>query len=59
MKYKPVKFGYKLWVAAIQFYLYMGKDDFFDPDLGLAGSVIDELNRQFTKTYRIKLSYHN
>ena len=34
MKKKPVKFGYKLWVAAtphgyaIQFYPYMGKGDF-------------------------------
>ena len=49
MKNKPVKFGYKLWVAAtplgyaIQFYPYMGKDDFFDPDLGLGGSVVDKL----------------
>ena len=39
MKNKPVKLGYKLWVAAtllgfaIQFYPYIGKDDFFDPDL--------------------------
>ena len=39
MKNKPVKLGYKLWVAAtllgfaIQFYRYIGKDDFFDPDL--------------------------
>ena len=37
MKNKPVKLGYKLWVAAtllgfaIQFYPYIGKDDFFDP----------------------------
>ena len=49
MKNKPVKFGYKLWVAAtplgyaIQFYPYMGKDDFFNPDLGLGGSVVDKL----------------
>ena len=43
------KIGYKLWVADIQFYLYMGKDDFFDPDLGLAGSVIDELTDSLPK----------
>ena len=49
MKNKPVKFGYKLWVAAtplryaIQFNPDMSKDDFFDPDLGLGGSVVDKL----------------
>ena len=41
MKNKSVKFRYKLWVAAtpleyaIQFYPYMGKDHYFDPDWGL------------------------
>ena len=55
MKNKPVKFGYKLWVAAtplgyaIQFYPYMGKDDFFDPDLGLGGSVVDKLTDSLPK----------
>ena len=49
MKIKPVEIGYKLWVAAtplgyaIQFSPYMGKDDFFDPDLWLGGSVVDKL----------------
>ena len=49
------KFGYKLWVAAtplgyaIQFYLYMGKDDFFDLDLRLGGSVVDKLTDSFQK----------
>ena len=43
---KPVKFGYKLWVAAtlfgyaIQFYLYAGKDDNYNKDIGLDGSVV-------------------
>ena len=42
---KPVKFGYKLWVAAtplgysIQFYPYAGKDDNYNKDIGLGGSV--------------------
>ena len=42
------KFGYKLWVAAtplryaIQFYLYLRKDNFFDPDLRLGGSAVDK-----------------
>ena len=42
---KPVKFGYKLWVAAtplgyaIQFYHYAGKDDNYNKDIGLSGSV--------------------
>ena len=49
MRNKPVKFGYKFWVAAttlgyaIQFYPYMGKDDHYDPNLGLGGSVVDKL----------------
>ena len=43
---KPVKFGYKLWVAAtplgyaIQFYPYDGKDDNYNKDIGLGGSVV-------------------
>ena len=42
------KFGYKLWVAAtplgyaIQFYLHLRKDNFFDPDLRLGGSAVDK-----------------
>ena len=49
MKNKPVKFEYKLWIAAtlleyaIQFYPYMDKDDFFGPELGLGGSVVEKL----------------
>ena len=48
-KNKPVKFRYKLWVAAtplgyaIQFYTNMVKGDLFDLDLGLGGSVVDKL----------------
>ena len=43
---KPVKFGYKLWVAvtplgySIQFYSYAGKDDSYNKDIGLGGSVV-------------------
>ena len=43
---KPVKFGYKLWVAAtplgyaIQLYPYAGKDDNYNKDIGLGGSVV-------------------
>ena len=43
---KPVKFGYKLWVAAtpfgygIQFYLYARKDNNYNKDIGLGGSVV-------------------
>ena len=43
---KSVKFGYKLWVAAtplgyaIQFYPYAGKDDNYNKDIGLGGSVL-------------------
>ena len=43
---KPVKFGYQLWVAAtplgygIQFYPYARKDDNYNKDIGLGGSVV-------------------
>ena len=43
---KPVKFGYKLWVAAtplgygIQFYPYARKDDNYNKDIGLGGFVV-------------------
>ena len=49
------KFGYKLWVAAtplgyaIQFYPYMGKDNFFDPDLGPREFVVDKLTNSLPK----------
>ena len=49
LRNKPIKFGYKFWVAAtplgyaIQFYPYMGKDDNYDPNLGLGGSVVAKL----------------
>ena len=62
MKNKPVKFGYKLWVAAtplgyaIQFYHYMGKDDYFDPDLELGRSVVDKLTGSLPKHARS--NYH-
>ena len=45
MRNKPVKFGYKFRVAAtplgyvIQFYPYAGKDENYDSNLGLGGSV--------------------
>ena len=43
---KPVKFGYKLWVAAtplghaIQCYPYAGKYDIYNKDIGLGDSVV-------------------
>ena len=46
---KPAKFGYKLWVAAIplgyviQFHPYAGKDENYDSNLGLGGSVVETL----------------
>ena len=55
MKNKLVKFGYKIWVVAtphryaIQFYSCVGKDYFFDPDLGLGGSVVDKLTDSLPK----------
>ena len=62
MKNKPVKFEYKFWIAAIplgyaiQFYLYMGKDDVFDPDLGFEESVVDKLMDNLSK--HAGLNYH-
>ena len=46
---KPVKFGYKFWVAAtplgyaIQFCPYAGKDENYDSKLRLVGSVVATL----------------
>ena len=43
---KPVKFGYKMWVAAtplgygMQFYPSAGKDDNYNKGIGLSGSVV-------------------
>ena len=62
MQNKPVKFGYKLWVAAtpvgyaIQFYPYAGKDANYDKDLGLSGSVVMSLVSKFPSTP--KSNYH-
>ena len=49
MRNKPVKFGYKCWVAAttlgygIQFCPYVGKDENYGSNLGLGGSVVAAL----------------
>ena len=49
MRNKPVKFGYKFWVAAtplgyaIQFYPYAGKDENYVSNVGLGGSVVATL----------------
>ena len=49
MRNKPVKFGQKFWAVAIplgyaiQFYLDAGKDENYDSNLGLGGSVIATL----------------
>ena len=46
---KPIKFGYKMWVAAtccgycIQFMSYLGAGSGIDPALGLGGTVVDKL----------------
>ena len=62
IKKKPVKSGYKLWVAVtplgytIQFYPYTGKSDFFDSDLVLGGSVVDKLTEILPKHARS--NYH-
>ena len=59
---KPVKFEYKLWVAAtslgyaIQLYPYAGKDVKYDKELGLGGSVVMSLVSKFPSIP--KSSYH-
>ena len=59
---KPVKFGYKLWVAAtslgyaIQFYPYAGKDDNYNKDIGLGGSVVMTLMSKLPTVS--SLNYH-
>ena len=46
---KPIKYGYKMWVAAtccgycIQFMPYLGAGSGIDPALGLGGTVVDKL----------------
>ena len=63
MRNKPVKFGSKFWVAAtplgyaIQFYQYAGKDENYDLNLGLGGSVFatsaEKLPSQVGSNYHI------
>ena len=63
MRNKPVKFGYNIWVAtttlgyAIQFYSYAGKDENYDSNLGLGGSVVatlaEKLPSQVDSNYQI------
>ena len=46
---KPIKFGYKMWVAAtcrgycIQFMPYLGAESIIDLALALGGSVVNKL----------------
>ena len=62
MQSKPVKFVYKLWVAAtplgypIQFYPYADKDVNYYKELGLGGSVVMSLTLKFPSIP--KSSYH-
>ena len=55
MQSKPLKFSYKLWVAAttrgfdIQFYPYAGKDATYDDNkLGLGSSVVMSLSSKLS-----------
>ena len=62
MRNKPVKFSYKFWVAAtllgyaIQFYLYAGKDENYDSNLGLGGSVVATLAEKLPS--QVGSNYH-
>ena len=62
MRNKPVKFGYKFWVAAtllgyaIQFYSYPGKIENFDSSLGLGGCVFATLAEKLPS--QVGSNYH-
>ena len=62
MRNKLVKFGYKYWVAvtligyAILFYPYAGKDENYDSNLGLGGSVIATLAEKLPS--QVGSNYH-
>ena len=62
MRNKPVKFGYKFWVAAtplgygIQFYPYAGKDENYDSNLGLGGSIVATLDEKLP--LQVGSNYH-
>ena len=62
MRNKPVKFGYKFWVAAtplsyaIQFYFYAGKNENYDSNLGLGGSVVATLAEKLPS--QVGSNYH-
>ena len=62
MRNKPVEFGNKFWVAAtplgygIQFYPYAGKDENYDSNLGLGGSVVATLAEKLPS--QVGSNYH-
>ena len=62
MRNKPRKFGNKFWVAAtplgyaIQFYPYAGKDENYDSNLGLGGSVVATLAEKLPS--QVGSNYH-
>ena len=62
MRNNPVKCGNKFWVAAtplghaIQFYPYAGKDENYDSNLGLCGSVVATLAEKLPS--QIGSNYH-
>ena len=62
MRNKPVKFGDTFWVAkttlayAIQFYPYAGKDENYDSNLGLSGSVVTTLAEKLLS--QVGSNYH-
>ena len=62
MRKKSVKFGYKFWVAttplvyAIQFYPYAGKDENYDSNLALGGSVVATLAEKLPS--QVGSNYH-
>ena len=63
MRNKPVKFGYKFWVAATplgsanQCYPYAGNNENYDSNLGFGGSVVatlaEKLPSQFDSNFHI------
>ena len=62
MRNKPIICGHKFWLAAtqlgytIQFYPYAGKDENYDSNLGLSGSVVTTLAEKLLS--QVGSNYH-
>ena len=64
IKEKPIKFGYKVWCLntnngyLIQWDPYSGKG-YYNPKLGLGGSVVTKLTRKLTSDFKFNVTFDN